>query len=484
MTTIEVPASVDVLISNTLALLLEPLGVDGTVGVSDLNELAGKTASIQASCLAFDNGLGDAIANVISLAASTALTQARVINIAAQYKPAAEAADAARLLEWLSYPELGRHLRSFEGVSESALQADHAEIAAAQRQLRLPLEMCRNANAKWPNGAHRTILDLGLDAAIRDLRDNGFLWIQTRSDGARDRVLKHMNSAAKRCSKGELAKKLELARDFSLASTTLDEKLHDSPRWWRWIVNRSTFQLQTTRIEALNWALMKRDADTISSDTMNLLTDGGWRRALHDCLREDPPAERPPVTATTLGSITCARLSAGLIVSGQPDSVALTAWKKWAHENTELLGRAAHVLDAADGHPAIAVQLDALGSSVQSVFGPPDTSRAKYRFIQAQVQEAVTTALSQRDQPAKPVEHTQLLGVTRTLGMLERALLQSVRATTPVQGILQVAIAGRTKSGKTTLRKALMRDGDRTGIGRGAQRTTRDVAKFVLDNVQ
>ncbi|MGC8918051.1 GTPase [Streptomyces sp. PG2] len=47
-----------------------------------------------------------------------------------------------------------------------------------------------------------------------------------------------------------------------------------------------------------------------------------------------------------------------------------------------------------------------------------------------------------------------------------------------VRGRLLVAVAGRTKSGKTTLRKALTRETDRSGIGRGAHRTTRRTSAF------
>ena len=68
--------------------------------------------------------------------------------------------------------------------------------------------------------------------------------------------------------------------------------------------------------------------------------------------------------------------------------------------------------------------------------------------------------------------------MVRELGQTERDLADALRPHPPLRGPLRVAIAGRTKAGKTTLRKALTHDPDPHGVGRGAHRTTRKAEAF------
>ena len=76
-----------------------------------------------------------------------------------------------------------------------------------------------------------------------------------------------------------------------------------------------------------------------------------------------------------------------------------------------------------------------------------------------------------------------LVGVISVIAALERQLRDASRAMPAARGALVIAIAGRTKSGKTTLRKALTREAGRTGIGRGAHRTTRQTSAFEIGSV-
>ncbi|MCA8977803.1 MAG: 50S ribosome-binding GTPase, partial [Planctomycetes bacterium] len=161
----------------------------------------------------------------------------------------------------------------------------------------------------------------------------------------------------------------------------------------------------------------------------------------------------------------------------------LRAFETWYANDAELFDRVAMAMDALPTRPDLARELTALAADIPHPFGPTDTSRAEYRAVLMALRAEVDATVVRRTYSAHAVENEYLVGVISGVGALERELRDSVRVMPAVRGNLTVAIVGRTKSGKTTLRKALTRDADRSGIGRGAHRTTRQTTAFELGSV-
>ncbi|MDX3130920.1 50S ribosome-binding GTPase [Streptomyces europaeiscabiei] len=170
-------------------------------------------------------------------------------------------------------------------------------------------------------------------------------------------------------------------------------------------------------------------------------------------------------------------------VDSRHDVDELRALESWYTKNAALFDRVAAAMDVRRTEPGLRTALDLLVSELVLAFGAVDTSRSDYRDIQSALRAEVEARLQRTPYSEHAMEHEELVEVIGRVGTLERELRDAMRPLPAVRGRLLVAIVGRTKSGKTTLRKALTRDADRSGIGRGAHRTTRRTSAFDVGSV-
>ncbi|MGW1511219.1 GTPase [Streptomyces sp. NPDC002394] len=358
-----------------------------------------------------------------------------------------------------------------------ALRADAVAVAAAERLLPEVLEPCRHADREWPEEIWRSIREIDVETALADLsrRRGG-----RKAAEARELVLGHSAAAARDLRNGELVPLLEKVRDFVAAEESYEAVLSERPQWWRWLAPDARSGFRSDRRDALLWAIEARDTGAVSGSTLDMLAEDSVRAVIEHGLATAPvnAAVAPAAPATS----SAARLTAGLLaVASRTDVNELRAFESWYRKNVESFDRVAAAMDLWRTEPDLREALGALAGRFAS--GTVDTSRSAYRDIQTALREEAGTRLPRTSYSPHAIENEDLVEVVRRIGALERELRDAVRVMPAASGRLRVAIAGRTKSGKTTLSKALTRDADRTGIGRGAHRTTRETSAFHVGSV-
>ncbi|MFI0923399.1 GTPase [Streptomyces sp. NPDC021012] len=358
-----------------------------------------------------------------------------------------------------------------------ALRADAVAVAAAERLLPEVLEPCRHADREWPEEIWRSIREIDVETALADLsrRRGG-----RKAAEARELVLGHSAAAARDLRNGELVPLLEKVRDFVAAEESYEAVLSERPQWWRWFAPDARSGFRSDRRDALLWAIEARDTGAVSGSTVDMLAEDSVRAVIEHGLATAPvnATVAPAAPATS----SAARLTAGLLaVASRTDVNELRAFESWYGKNVESFDRVAAAMDLWRTEPDLREALGALAGRFAS--GTVDTSRSAYRDIQTALREEAGTRLPRTSYSPHAIENEDLVEVVRRIGALERELRDAVRVMPAASGRLRVAIAGRTKSGKTTLSKALTRDADRTGIGRGAHRTTRETSAFHVGSV-
>ncbi|MFF2095976.1 GTPase [Streptomyces sp. NPDC058202] len=388
--------------------------------------------------------------------------------------------DGAReLRELIRLDGLRPHLQALEGVPVEALRADLPAVAIAERLLPGVLEPCRRADQEWPKEIWRSIREIDVERALADLSRRR----RTRQAAdARELVLRHSVSAARDLQNQDLVTRLEKVRDFIAVEEAYEAVLSVRPEWWRWLGPSGRFTFRSDRRDALVWAIAARDTGAVSGSTLEMLADSAVRAVIEQEIVTVPVSATASPAAPATSS--AARLTAGLpAVAARTDISELRALESWYVKAVELFDRVAAAMDALRTEPDLRTALELLVDERTHSFGAVDASRSAYRDIQATLRAEVEARLQQTPYSVHAVESEDLVGAISLIGALERELRDAVRAMPPVRGRLRVAIAGRTKSGKTTLRKALTRDADRTGIGRGAHRTTRKTSAFDIGSV-
>ncbi|MFE7093618.1 GTPase [Streptomyces erythrochromogenes] len=388
------------------------------------------------------------------------------------------APDGGRSLRELKRLEGVRsHLQALEGVPVEALRADAAAVASAERLLPEVLEPCRRADEEWPEEIWRSIREIGIEPVLADLsrRQGG-----RKAAEARELVLRHSAAAARALRNRDLVPMLERVRDFVAAEESYEAVLSERPQWWRWLAPDARSGFRPERRDALLWAIEARDTGATSGTTVEMLADDRVRAVIEHGLAAAPV--NPAVSATAPATSSAARLTAGLLaVAHRTDINELRAFESWYTKNVESFDRVAAAMDVWRTEPDLHAALVALVGELAS--GTVDASRSAYRDIQTALRQGAEARLSRAPYSAHAIESEDLVWVIRRIGALERELGDAVRVMPTARGRLRVAIAGRTKSGKTTLRKALTREADRTGIGLGAHRTTRETSAFHVGSV-
>ncbi|MFB7288125.1 GTPase [Actinacidiphila glaucinigra] len=365
-------------------------------------------------------------------------------------------------------------------MTVEALRADLSAVALAERVLPEVLERCRRVDEGWPEEIRRSIFEIDVDRAVTDLRRHRR---GSRQSGrARELVLKHSGSTARDLQNRDLVTRLEKVQDFFAAKESYEGVLSVQPEWWRWLGSDARLRFRSDRRDALFWAIEARDTGAVSGSTLEMLADSNVRAVVEQGIATVPVSitASPAAPATS----TAARLVTGLpTVASQTDITELRALESWYAKDVELFDRVAAAMDARRTEPDLRAALEPLVDELIHSFGAVDASRSAYRDIQSTLRAEVEARLQRTSYSAYAMESELLVEAISRIGAIERELRNAVGAMPVVRGKLLVAIAGRTKSGKTTLRKALTRDADRTGIGRGAHRTTRKTSAFELGSV-
>ncbi|MGV9702753.1 GTPase domain-containing protein [Streptomyces sp. NPDC003483] len=456
------------------ALLLEPLGVDAVVGTAALEQLAKDVDAVAQARGCTGLPPSGSTLRWVSEAVAVCVGEQELVRLAAARGRTLAPDEARQLRELIGLEGLRPHIQALEGVPMEALQADLPAVAIAERLLPGVLEPCRRADQEWPKEIWRSIREIDVERALADLSRRR----RTRQAAdARELVLRHSVSAARDLQNQDLVTRLEKVRDFVAAEEAYEAVLCVRPEWWRWLGPNGRFRFRADRRDALVWAIAARDTGAVTGNSLEMLADSDVRAVIEQEIVSVPVSTTASPAAPPTSS--AARLATGLpAVASRTDISELRALESWYAKDVELFDRVAAAMDTLRTEPDLRKALELLVDERIHSFGAVDASRSAYRDIQATLRAKVETHLQQAPYSAHAVESEELVGAISRIGALECELRDAVRAMPAVRGRLRVAIAGRTKSGKTTLRKALTRDADRTGIGRGAHRTTRKTSAF------
>ena len=465
--------------AEVLALLLEPMGVDAMAGSTVLVQLAKDVDAVaQAYGCAGPPPSGTTLRGV-SEAVAACVAEQELVRLATAAGRTLTPDGARVLRELIRLEGLRSHLQALDGVPVDALRADLAAVALAERVLPGVLEPCRRADQEWPKEIWRSICEIDVERALSDLSRSR---ITRQAAAARELVLQHSISAAQDLRNRDLMTRLEKVRDFIAAEESYEAVLSEQLEWWRWLGPDARLGFRSDRRDALVWAIEARDTGAISGSTLEILADDSARAVIEHGLSTALVSTAASLEAPATSS--AARLATGLLaVASQTDIDKLRALESWYTENAELFDRVAAAMDARRTEPDLG---EALESLVDELALPPravDVSRSAYRNIQSILRAKAEADLQQTSYSPHAIESEDLVRLISRIGALEHELRDAVRTVPAVRGRLLVAIVGRTKSGKTTLRKALTRDADRTGIGRGAHRTTRKTSAFDIGAV-
>ncbi|WP_432174090.1 GTPase [Streptomyces sp. Tue6028] len=466
--------------AEVLALLLEPLGVDAMAGPASLERLAKDVEVVAQACGCAGLPPSGTTLQWISDAVAACVEEQELVRLATARGRTLTLSEARALRELMRLEGLRPHLQALESVTAEALRTDLAAVALAERILPGVLEQCRRADQGWPEEIWRSIFEIDVDRAVTDLRRHRRG--SRQAAGARELVLKHSVSAARDLQSRDLVTRLEKVQDFVAAKESYEAVLSVQPEWWRWLGPDARFRFRADRRDALVWAIGARDTGAVSGSTLEMLADSSVRAVIEQGIVTVPVRTTASPAAPAMSS--AARLVTGLpAVASRTDIRELQALESWYAKDVELFDRVAAAMDARRTEPDLRAALEPLVDELTHLFGAVDTSRSAYRDIQSTLWAKVEARLQRTSYSAYAMESEHLVAVVSRIGALERELRDAVRDMPAVRGRLLVAIAGRTKSGKTTLRKALTRDADRTGIGRGAHRTTRETSAFELGSV-
>ncbi|MFE7392992.1 GTPase [Streptomyces sp. NPDC057582] len=463
-----------------LALLLEPLGVDAMAGLASLERLAKDVDAVAQACGCASLPPSGTTLRWVSDAVAACVEEQELVRLAAARGRTLTLSEARALRELMRLEGLRPHLQALEGVTVEALRAGLAAVALAERVLPGVLEQCRRADQGWPKEIWRSIFEIDIERAMTDLRRHRRG--SRQAAGARELVLKHSVSTARDLQNRDLVTRLENVQDFVAAKESYEAVLSVQPEWWRWLGPDARFRFRSDRRDALVWAIEARDTGAVSVSSLEMLADSNVRAVIEQGIVTVPVSTTSSPAA--LATSSAARLATGLpAVASRTDTSELRALESWYAKDIELFDRVAAAMDVRRTEPDLRAALEPLVDELTHSFGAVDASRSAYRDIQSTLWDEVEARLQRTSYSAHAMESEHLVGAISRIGALERELRDAVRAMPAVRGRLLIAIAGRTKSGKTTIRKALTRDADRTGIGRGAHRTTRETSAFELGPV-
>lgn len=338
------------------------------------------------------------------------------------------------------------------------------------------------------------ITDLDVVAEARALRESEgvFRWLRRApSKDARRRVEPHFVPHHRGLSSAEMVNVLERVANHLDAEARLEARVAGAHPWVGWACAVEG-RLHELRVRSLRWFLERVEEGDFGASEQLLLTDSSrrtllgsdsavrWVRALRAGLGG---ADRGPAGVDAVATLE--RLRDWL---AQPPAMSYEQFEEFRGTLMPVRSQVACALVNVQSSKNDA-SLDALVKNVleltQGAFGGADSNRRTFRSIVAQVSGDVEGLRSHLAQ-LRP-KHPHLVSIVGELRGVLRAMHDDLRVQAPASGPLRVAIAGRTKAGKTTLRRVLMRDLTQdpslAGIGRGAHRTTRTAEAFSWDQL-
>jgi 50S ribosome-binding GTPase len=481
----------DILVAEVVGLLLEGLGLDDTLGGEDSLRLVSDVAALHVRSEAPTLLIQSTLSQQFEHALVRVQAREEFSNLARTHgltpdPPYIEAAQ--RILE--QDADL-KFIGGLKGVPKEAAELALHDFELAHRKVK---QACARVQEAWcavedqiePSAL--TALDLPGEA--RALRDGGWLfgWIRTKSDGARDRVKPHLALHLRGRSAEEMANILDQVIEYKAQIERFRAHVADAHGWVVWAVNTDNGKLNKLRAASLRWLLTKAEAGNFGAVERDLLTNGPWRRVLsQDAARRWAKAVATTPTSPDLSSLgRVIELALGRVEAwvAHPPHLAPGEFAEFVRVMTAGLPELAVALvvtQEAQDKPATSARVLATVALSQGPFGPADTNRVRFRALLEQSRKEVMAARLILE-PLRP-QHPHLVKLVGELREAEGLMLSDLRSQAPARGPLRVAIAGRTKAGKTTLRKVLTRDLSETGIGRGAHRTTRTADDFAWERI-
>ena len=471
---------VDRLIADTVGLLFDSLALDDVLTGADLLGLAERISPLAAITSQDEKELAAAL-----VAAATRMQA--VFDVRGQLSAAAirqsvvhSAEDVTSALTVLRYGGDADTLRALSGIPAEAFAITRADLRQTVGNIKVQLRPYVAARERYPPEALAGAMELDLPNEIKHLRNRGWLFglIQREADAALDRVRPHLRPSSRQLSAAAAADILVQVLAVKECRARLDAHLAAQPRWAQWL-RKGRQGVRSDRLAALDWALINRDRGCFVERHAALLGASGWRRVLSDSAVQEAARRAFRSEHAELdspGTSAVRRLEGGRVLPDDCSPDTVDGWHSQIVAHSHLLARAIHVIELAAADPPLRAAVDAALKEAPTSLGPIDPTRARLRRIQQRVLDNLSTPADRS--PSQDVRHPLNAELRREVDALEREIRETLATRARVRGPLQVAIAGRTKTGKTTLRKVLTRDPTLHGIGQGAHRTTRQTSSF------
>ena len=479
------------LVAEAVGLLLEGLGLDDTLSGEESLALLGDLADLREAAMPADH----AVAYLAALLERAQLRAHLRREIASAARDRDLLSDAPHLQAAMTVLTAeGRREEYIGGLAWVPHDVAGLTLHEFEADLRKIKKACERVEQRWrsvePDILASALTHLDLGKEVRALRDGGWLWglVRTNSDSARDRVRVHLSPAQRDRRAETMADILERAIIYQKEREKLDRQIAAAPSWARWAIEVKTGKVNNLRVASLRWLLTRAEAGEFGPIERELLMRHAWRLTL----KQQPVRLAAkaltmcaaPVETPDLGTVVSAalhRLEAWLAEPAIATHTDFEEIVETLRQQESQLAAALTVLQSAEDCPELRSQVHAAVATRTGPFGPGDANRVRFRELLEQARCEVEDLRRMLD-PIRP-QYPQLATVVGELREVEGQMLADMRTQTPVRGPLRVAIAGRTKAGKTTLRKVLTRDLTEDGLGRGAHRTTRMAEDFAWDRI-
>lgn len=483
-------SAAEVLVAEGVGLLLEDLGLDDTLGNEESMALAGDIASMRSISEAQEVPIRLALAAHLELAQSRVGAREKFVERARSQRldtdPATVEA-AQRILEKCTTRKIIAGLAEVpEQARELALhdfELDHGKAEQASA-------LVRSAWVAVEGDVQPSALtELDIHAEASALRNRGWIFgFRSPSGSSRERMKPHLRPRWQNASAEEMAQILDRLKVYTAERALLRAYVAEVHPWVGWAVDADTGAVSASRVAGLRWLLAEAEAGNFGRAERTLLTTDRWRRLLAQSAGKEwartPAASLRTDGETSHGPVTTAGLDRFGTWLAHPPQVTAQEFDEFVQAMTANLSRIARamvVAESARAEPELSARVQAAVDLSQGSFGPADKNRARFRAILEQRRYEVNEA-RQILEPLRP-RHPHLIALVGELREAQGLMLGDLSTQAPARGPLRVAIAGRTKAGKTSLRKVLTRDLSEDGIGRGAHRTTQTADEFAWERI-
>lgn len=480
----------EVLVAEGVGLLLEDLGLDDTLGAAQSLALAGGIASLGLVSEAQELPVRLELAAHLELVGRRVQARETFVEAARSQRLATDAATllaAQRVLLRCSTSNL------IAGLAGVPPEAGEVALHEFEQALAKAAEIATRVRSAWAAVAAdiqlSALTELNLSVEARALRDRGWIFgFRSASASSRERVKPHLSPQRQHASAEKMAEILDRLMEYTAELDRVRAYVTEAPPWVGWAVDARNGAVISVRVAGMRWLLSEVEAGNFGRAERRLLTSAAWQRLLTQragkewarALRGRVHTERDPSYDLVL-SAAFDRFGTWLMDPPQVTFEEFDEFVRAMKANLPTIARALVVAQSARTDPALSARVRKAIDLGQSSFGPADQNRARFRGILEQRRQEVNNARRILE-PLRP-QHPHLVALVRELREVHGLMLGDLATQAPARGPLRVAIAGRTKAGKTSLRKVLTRDLNEDGIGRGAHRTTQTADAFAWDGI-